>query len=548
MPPSRANASVVEGSTADGGPGLARSRAGEPACRTAAAGDGERVEQPETTAGAGQPGPGQAGASLPAARGGSALRGSVWTTAGFATGQILRFLANLLLTRLLYPAAFGQMALVSTLIQGLQMFSDIGTGPAIIQSQRGDDPRFLDTAWTLQAFRGVALWLLSLAVAWPAASLYGQPELTALVPVTALFCIMAGLESTAVQTEQRRLRLERVVLLDVGSQAAAALATVVFAVAHRRYVGEGQPGAVWALVGGTLAGGALRLVLSHVMLPGHRHRFHLEPEARRALLAFGRWVFVSTLLTFFAGQLDRLLFGKVVPLDVLGIYGIALALATIPTLLVQRLARSILFPTFSRLERESRLAGEFDRLRLPLLAGGAALASMLLAAGRPAVALLYDSRYAEAGWIVQVLASGVWFQILESASGAALLAQGRVTWHAGASAAKLLALVVLIPVGFRLDGFRGAVFAIALSDGLRYVVSALGVRLRGIPFVCNDGLLTVGVVATSALGIWAGSTAASGGSRPLVAFLVSSAAAGIPWLAVFWYAFRRVRAPHPAGA
>ena len=70
-----------------------------------------------------------------------ALRGSVLTVGGFGASQIFRLASNLILTRLLFPEAFGMMALIMVFLQGLAMFSDVGTGPAIMQSKRGDDPR-----------------------------------------------------------------------------------------------------------------------------------------------------------------------------------------------------------------------------------------------------------------------------------------------------------------------------------------------------------------------------------------------------------------------
>ena len=75
---------------------------------------------------------------------GRAARGSVWTAMSFFAAQAFRLGANLILTRLLFPEAFGIMALVTVLLVGLTLFSDMGTGPAIMQSKRGDDPDFLN--------------------------------------------------------------------------------------------------------------------------------------------------------------------------------------------------------------------------------------------------------------------------------------------------------------------------------------------------------------------------------------------------------------------
>jgi hypothetical protein len=62
---------------------------------------------------------------------------------------------DLILTRLLFPEAFGLMALVQVFMGGLQMFSDLGVNMSIIQSKRGEDPDFLNTAWTFQILRGL---------------------------------------------------------------------------------------------------------------------------------------------------------------------------------------------------------------------------------------------------------------------------------------------------------------------------------------------------------------------------------------------------------
>ena len=112
-----------------------------------------------------------------------AIRSSVLTVGGFGASQVIRFASNLILTRLLFPEAFGMMALVMVFIQGLYQFSDVGVGPAIMQSKRGDDPHFLNTAWTIQAGRGVLLWLAASVLAYPMALIYGEAQLMQLLPV-----------------------------------------------------------------------------------------------------------------------------------------------------------------------------------------------------------------------------------------------------------------------------------------------------------------------------------------------------------------------------
>src|SRR5258708_13476127 len=110
---------------------------------------------------------------------------------GYAASQLLRLASNLILTRLLFPAVFGEVALVFIFIQGLAMFSDVGTGPTIIQNHRGDDPSFINTAWTIQSARGAILWLASWATRCPLAAFYGPPPLLRPIPAAPLPPLLA---------------------------------------------------------------------------------------------------------------------------------------------------------------------------------------------------------------------------------------------------------------------------------------------------------------------------------------------------------------------
>ena len=128
-----------------------------------------------------------------------AARGSAWTIIGVFGSQGIRLVSNLVLTRLLFPEVFGVMALVMVMMQGLNNFSDVGITPAVLQSKRGDDPDFLNTAFTLQAIRGVALWLACCALAWPAAQFYNVPELALYLPVAGFTSVIWGLQTTRIE-------------------------------------------------------------------------------------------------------------------------------------------------------------------------------------------------------------------------------------------------------------------------------------------------------------------------------------------------------------
>jgi O-antigen/teichoic acid export membrane protein len=477
---------------------------------------------------------------------------SLWSIGAFGVGQALRFGGNLVLTRLLFPDVFGLVALGYTFVNGLQLFSDVGTGPAVVQSPRGDDPRFLDTAWTIQIIRGVLIALVACAIAWPVAAFYRQPLLVAFLPAEGVVALVNGFSSTALHNAYRHLRMKPLALLELGTQTVSIAVTILLSVVLRARLGSDDLRLVWAVFAGHLAGELARTVASHTLMPGHRNRLGLDPESRRDLFGFGRWVFVSTALMFLAMQSDRLVFAKMIPLELLGVYGVALALATLPAAAVQKLASSVLFPALSRLGEDRDLAAAFRRGRLPVLLGGAALVSGLAAAGPFFFPVLYDDRYAGGGWMVQLLAAASWFQILESTNGAALIARGRVRWLAAQNATKLASMALLLPIGFRVAGFPGALLGLVASDFLRYATSVVGAALAGLRNLRLEASFTVGVAACSAAGFLAGARIpAAPGRHGLVLAMIAAGAAGAgPWavLAFRHWAVEKARRGGPAEA
>jgi O-antigen/teichoic acid export membrane protein len=469
----------------------------------------------------------------------TARNNAVWTVAGFSAMQVIRFGSTLILSRLLFPDIFGLMALVNVFLQGLQMFTDVGIGPSLIQNKRGDDADFRNTAWTILVCRGLLLWLCSVVIAIPVWWLYPptSPSLLVLIPAVGLSAVLNGFESTAAFTLRRRLVRAPLVILEVGTYALTMALTIAWVCYYPT---------VWALVLSNLFSASIHLTASHFLIPGYRNRFHWEPAAFKELLHFGKWVFVSTLCTFLANQADKLLVG-LGSLALLGVYNFAAQLAAIPGQLMATLSWQLVFPLYSRRVQ----AGEDVRGAVatvhPLAAGVAAfLTAGLLGAGPRLVAFLYDSRYQEAGWMLQLLAVAVWFQTLETLESSVLWTLGRTRAPALSNAAKLVALSALVPLGHWLDGFRGMLLGFVASDAIRYAVTLWALRQQGIGLLRMDALLSALVALSAALTVAAGAAIGAGdGSRMgrFVQLAVESGVVTLFWSAVVagWWLRQRTR-------
>jgi len=394
-----------------------------------------------------------------------ALRGSLWTLTGYGFRQFVRLGSSLILTRLLFPEAFGLMALVQVFLQGLEMFSDLGIQPSIIHNKRGQDPAFLNTAWTVQVIRGFILWFGACLLAWPAAQLYGEPMLLALLPVVGLSTIFSGFRSTKLVTANRRLLLGRLTLLEIGCHLISVCVIVLLA---------WQFQSVWALVVGSVLTSVLEMIASHLLLEGESNRFQWDRAAAQELWSFGRWIFLSTLLAYFASQGDRLVLGRVLDVRYLGIYGIAVTISRAVIHAVSQVATRVLFPSYAELvrERPERLYGILRKSRLAILTFSWSTALLLLAYGEPLVDWLYDDRYREAGWMLRLVTLGTLVHALGQSYNGVLLSRGMSKPLAVILGFSALVQLVAMLVGAHWGGRYGLVLGIAVTSWIVYPLEA----------------------------------------------------------------------------
>lgn len=390
-----------------------------------------------------------------------ALRGTLWSFTEFGVSQGLRLASNLILTRLLFPEAFGLMALVLVVTVGLSLFSDTGVRPLIVQHARGDDPNFLNTAWTVQVARGALLWILALAIAGPVAGLYDEPQLAQILPVAGLTLLIDGFQPTSAHTASRHLALGRLTQIKLGTQAIGLVIMTILA-------WEWQ--SVWALVVGNVIDSILKILAYHMFLPGLRNRFWFECDAGRQIFHFGKWVFLSTIAGFMMNQGDRAILGLYVSLETLGIYNIGYFLASVPLMLSLGLQGSVITPLY-RMKPPAECAANrvaiFRARRLIALAM-LAIAAALGFAGPLFVGILYDSRYAAAGAMITLFSVSVVPQITLNTIGPALIGAGDSRALFIVVGITALVHTMLLVLGVETFGVPGALLAPGLAALLAY--------------------------------------------------------------------------------
>jgi O-antigen/teichoic acid export membrane protein len=393
-------------------------------------------------------------------------------------GSALRLVGNVALTRLVPPEAFGLMAVVYVLSMGLALVSDLGISQNVQVSPRGDDPVFLQTAWTVQVLRGLFIALASMisaAVIYACASfglvgsgtVYHDPKLPLIVCAFAFSTFAAGCESIRYRQAQRRLNFTRLTALELGSQFVGLVGMVALAF----YLHS-----IWALVAGAVISGLVKMIGTHTMLRGVKARFRWDHECLRNLMRFGRWIVVSSTLTFLAQSGDRLILGGMVDARTVGYYSIATILLGVIQSLFLSLVSSVMLPGLSLVGRQDggALRRAFLQFQMQSDLFLFVAAGFLFVAGPSIVRLLYDPRYANVGIMLSTLAMGLIglrYAVVEQYC----MMRSQVRVLAGWNALRAATLLLSLPAGFALFGLPGVLGAVVLTQ---FVAWPLAIRFK----------------------------------------------------------------------
>lgn len=400
-----------------------------------------------------------------------AIEGSVLTLGGYGAQQIVRLGGNYILTLLLAPATFGLMALVNMVLELLQKFSDIGINQSIIRDKRGDDQAFLNTAWTVSIVRGVLIWGAACLLTWPVAVFYDRKELLALIPVAALTAIIAGLRSTKISTTNRHLMLRRLTALELGSRILGTIAMIVWAAF--------SPTA-WALVAGGVITGIAVLAGSFLFLPGPGNKLGWDRDAANELIRFGKWILLSTAITFFLAQGDKMTLGKLMDENRFGIYAIAFMLARAVPEMILKLAPRVLMPVYARLidQGPRRLRSQTHKMRLVLMSISLPILWILVLFGRHIIKI-YPEEYHDAGWMLEILAAGNIGLVIGITAGGITLARGDSFRFMVLQIGRALFMIAGMWIGYHFDGERGLMIGMGVSYWANYPILVWAIRRHG---------------------------------------------------------------------
>jgi lipopolysaccharide exporter len=337
-----------------------------------------------------------------------------WKAIQLASVKFIFLARTLVLARLLVPEDFGLLAVSLIAVDFLISITNFGLLPALVQRAEVEE-RHYHAAWTAGLLRAVAVALLVILAAPLIAALLAEPRAVSLIRVIALRPVLEAAASAKMAEVTRHLRFRAVALVNLPEALVNAAVSIALA----------RPLGVWALVAGSLAGPAISGLMSYRLAP-YRPRLTLEAAAVRPLLQFGRWIFLTSLVSIAARALLQVVITRTLGVEALGLYYLAAKLAFIPSEVSSDVVGAVAFPLYARLQADAQQVRQAFRALFTSVAALLFPACALLVVLAPAlVTTILGPRWLGTAPLIQLLALVNGVGLLGEMAGPILNGMGR---------------------------------------------------------------------------------------------------------------------------
>ena len=273
---------------------------------------------------------------------GKTIRGGATRAGAVIAGFGLRLGSTMVLARLLSPADFGLLGMVTAFTGVLNLFRDFGLSAATVQRASISKEQASTLFWINLAVGGI-LTLLTVLLAPAVAGFYHEPRLARITSVVAFAFLVngAGVQHSALL--QREMRFTALTAIDIVSWTAAAVVGIGAAKAGFGY---------WALVGMTLTlpvASTAALWFWSTWIPGLPGKW----REIQSMMHFGGLLTLNGLVLYGTFNLDKVLLGRFWGTEALGIYGRAYQLIRIPTDNLNGVVGEVAFSALSRVQNDA---------------------------------------------------------------------------------------------------------------------------------------------------------------------------------------------------
>jgi PST family polysaccharide transporter len=372
-----------------------------------------------------------------------ALRGGVVSVAMQYGNGVLQIVAAVVLARLLTPADFGLVAIVTVLTSFAPLLIDFGLGDATTQRSRITPGQISSLFW-LSSGVGLAVAAVVALCSPLIAAIYRQPALEPIALCTAITFVLWGASNQHLALLRRTLQFGRVARIQLLGSLAGIVTAIVLAIRGYGY---------WALVARPIANALCVVVGAWLACRWRPGPPAFDAEAK-SMVRFGLHVVGFSVTYNVAKSVDRIALGLFYRPEQVGYYQNAMTLYESSIFQALAQVHTVGSAALSKLQANAAALRQKYASALSALAFFVMPAAAILSVtGEDVTALLLGEKWRTAGALLRIIALRGIPQVVEGSQGWLHLSIGRAdrwrNWGLVSLAVQIVAVLAGLPFGAR---------------------------------------------------------------------------------------------------
>lgn len=312
-----------------------------------------------------------------------AVHGAIWVFAEQFGSQLIGFVLNLILARILMPADFGTIALFGIVMSIGNVLVQGGMSSSLIRNAQNDERDYSTVFW-FNIASAILIYLVIYLIAPLFARFYEVEILTSLIRVFSLILIIDSFAMVQGAKFVKELDFKKNFKIQLPSLLIGGACGVYFAMN-----GYG----VWSLVYYSLIQNSI-FMIQHWLYSSWRPSFAFDMQKFKYHFGFGVNMTLSALLEVIFSNLYSIIIGKKYSTEDLGYYNRADSLKQLPISNIATTLNKVTFPLFAKIGNDDeRLRHSYRELQMLVMFVIAPLVGIMIVAAEPLIRFLYTDKW-----------------------------------------------------------------------------------------------------------------------------------------------------------
>lgn len=389
------------------------------------------------------------------------IGGFLWMIGVKAVNAIFQFAILAVLARILTPSEFGLMGLAMIVVSFSDIFNDLGLGPAITQKERLNATD-IHAGFTYSIIFGCILLLLLWLLAPLIAIFFKNEGLISILRAISFVLLLRSVTTTPLGLMYRKMQFKKLSLIQIISYVVGyGMVGILLA-----YKGFG----VWALVIAVISQAGFSAIL-YLYFSKQTLGISFNKKSFKELIYFGGGYSLTKIFSYAANQGDRIIVGRLLGVDALGLYDRGFQVVKYAPGLVGQIIDKVLFSPVARKQGDRKLIGGiYLELTYILAVIFFPFSIFIYNNAKSIVRILLGNRWDNSIIIVQIMSVSVFFLICTIIGSTMAKSLGDIYKRAYRTLFYAIYIIIAVYIGSKW-GVEGATLAVSIGTVVNYFLA-----------------------------------------------------------------------------